>query len=170
MADQPVLYMRPEADLSYLIWLRGQYARDLRFAWQERVENTAFVTAESADLAWPTGRLFGPDVELRWQKLDDDRYALQILTEAIALAPTGEGWQEHRFDDRKSDTLFLRGEHRRHRAGAKGDEPDEWVEAITPVALRYPIRPKRFARLEVVHYRKDGMVVLTRMKEVAPYE
>lgn len=170
MAGQPVLYVYPAADRAYLDWLCDHYRRELPFAWQERVEETVFLTLGEADFSWPVGRLFGRDVEIRWERMDGERYALQLLTETIALAPTGEGWRAYPFDDSVDGTLlFLRGEHRAYRKGARGEEPDEWIETITPRPLRYPIRKARFARLAVVHYRRGGMVLMTRMKEVLPY-
>jgi len=164
-----MLYSYPRADRAYLEQLCTEYAAHLQFVWLERVEETVFLRLDEADYSWPTGRLFGQDMEIRWQRLDGERYALQLLTETIE-APTGEWWIAHDFDDAVDGAMiFLRGEHRAWRRGAKGDEPDEWLEVITPQPLRYPIRKARFAQLAVVHYRHGGMVLVTRMKEVLPY-
>lgn len=120
---------------------------------------------------WTEGRAFGPQLEVDWQR-DGETYHLRALLE--------EGEPPQNVDWGVPDGATLRahgGEHYVLLHGAL-DESSEagrptWSEARIPRRLAYPYDPQaemalpQRVALAVQDYARDGVVVLTRLLQVA---
>jgi len=122
---------------------------------------------------WPTGRVFGPGREVRWEQ-EADGYAVWVLTEeetagqalvAAGFRAAGGPWH---VVEEPGAPIFLWGRYDRHE--------ECWVEVKIPHFQKYPTVPpgkdeknteKLFARLVAVYYQaENGAVQFTRLKGV----
>jgi len=125
---------------------------------------------------WSEGRVFCPDLELRWTAAEEG-YHLHLLTEQPNLAP-GDGWRQvelaaNQINDRM---ILLWGTHRRalpssHRLYTKASEiPDEWIETRLPRPLEYPVDGQpSWVRIQVRDYQRDHITLLTRLRKMEGY-
>jgi hypothetical protein len=123
---------------------------------------------------WPLGRVFGQELEIRWERRGD-RYAVWVLTEEQDRGQELEkaGFREvagpWAVVERDGAPLFLWGTYNPKKQG--------WVEVKVPEIQHYPVKPpgedeedteKLLARLQTVYYQADnGAVQFTRLKGVA---
>jgi hypothetical protein len=149
----------PPASLDYIL---QESASDIAF--------THFSTPESDWFPWDRGRAFGEQIEVRWQKLQENQFQLLILTEVQQDSLTQNGWPEPRkMEVEDGGKVYLWGRHRSFLEGSKGTRaPHEWVQASIPRTLCYPLASgKEFAYIETVTYRQNGIIILTRFRRLA---
>lgn len=148
---------KPSAPLEYIL---QESAASITF---ER-----FATPGEDWLPWDKGRAFGLEVEVRWQRIANEQFHLLVLSEVRQEPLVKDGWRERVMQAEGGDKIYLWGRHLAYLIGAEDwDGPDEWVEASIPRPLRYPLRErKEFASIEAVRYRQDGMIVLTRFRQL----
>ncbi len=165
--------------------------------WIGQVPRAGFAYLESeADGVWltdyatvdlsifSTGRVCGPDCELRWQSIGRDRFAVQVLTETsspfemltVSSGPFEVETDQHvRLWGRLARTL-----PRDHILNGRPELM--WVETRIPRPLVYPVPVDNgvptWVQATVHHYRWRGMIYATRWlsltgvpdKEVAPHD
>jgi len=95
-------------------------------------------------IGWEEGRVFSPQLEVRWRRVREDSYDALILSERdIAeegFHKIGESWQAVKGDlDRRG--FYLWGTHRpRQKEDWRGHlEHPYWLEVRIPRPLHYPI-------------------------------
>lgn len=127
--------------------------------------------ADAVVAAWPEGRVFDADREVRWERRGDG-YAVWVLgdlpAEESRFEPlSGEGWTS--VSGRPD--FYLWGQY--HEEWSTREDEPTWVEVRIPRALQYPVddttalRAGGFARLGHVEYRApNGAVQFTRLTEV----
>lgn len=147
-----VLLTEPPARLDYIM--------------QESSSDIAFdrFTVPNEDWKpWDSGRAFGRDLEVRWQRLDNAMFQLLVLSEMPQ--PALGDWPNPRVMEAETGgKVYLWGRERSFLTGARqpAGRP-EWVQASIPRKLHYPLDDRReFAFIETVNYRQGGMTVLTR--------
>ncbi len=126
---------------------------------------------------WLIGRAFGPALEIRW-RLEGDQFEATALSESAA-GPTG--WQDSRWNalldptTRPRDVLLagvnstdLPPDHVLYNAQPQGGL---WIDTQVTRPLHYPAADVRARRLVLrcVDYLSRGLVVLTRLCDLAPY-
>lgn len=133
------------------------------------------------DALAPTGRAFGPELEVRWRPGPNGVEMLVIGEEKRDL---GQGWDEDEMDvdeadadedSEKREEVYLWGAHWRSLEGAAAAEelPDGWVAAQVEADLDYPVnggaaKPRVVAQVRT--YRQNGVARLTRFLKVRPVE
>lgn len=163
-----VVYTYGEMGLDALQSLLGA---NLKWAYVSRLDEARIVKCKSSlPEQWPGGRAFGPEREVRWQKVGD-AYRVDALGENSEVPSPDEGWKRTNLDvdGAQQRTILLWGE-----LGEDPDSPEEWIEIRIPRPLRYPIDDlQRPADLQaerpllrvVVHgydYTVNGIPVVTR--------
>jgi hypothetical protein len=146
------LLTKPPARLDYIM---QESASDIEFS--------RFTVPCEGWQPWETGRAFGREAEVRWQRLENGEFQLLVLSELPQ--PALENWPRPRVREAEAGgKIFLWGRERSFLTGAtQPTAPPEWVQASIPRPLRYPLNDrKEFAYFEVVHYRQGGMIMLTR--------
>jgi hypothetical protein len=162
------------------------WTADLRYIYLE--SETRIVLAPLADfigpkitlppVRWLAGRAFGPALEIRW-RMEGDQFEATALAES-SIGPTG--WQDSPWNrlldpaTRPRDVLLagvnstaLPADHILYNAQPQGGL---WVETSIPRPLYYPA-PDRKARrvvLRCIDYLSRGLVVLTRLSDLAAYD
>jgi hypothetical protein len=159
---------------------------DLRYIYLE--SETRIVLAPLSDFVgpkitlppvrWLVGKAFGPSLEIRW-RLEGDQFETIALTESGA-GPTG--WKESAWNPLLDpaprprnvllagvNSIALPSDHVLYNAQPQGGL---WVDSRIPRPLYYPLPdPKaRRAVLRCVDYLSRGLVVITRLCDLAAYE
>ncbi len=153
--------------------LLAQAAETWPWLYAERPETTELLwLAESqADWQqWPYARAFGPESELNWQRQEDGRYTLRLLTDAPPPVLTGLDWGAaavwQPFGSEQS--TWLHGRLDEDRSEVQGELT--WSEARIPRWLAYPLgaetAPPERVVLQVQTYAQGGIVGLTRLLAV----
>jgi len=164
-----VVYTHEEMGLDTLQNLLGA---NLKWAYVSRLDDARIVKCQSnLPEQWPGGRAFGPEREVRWQKVGD-HYRVDALSENPGVPSSNAGgWKRTNpdVDGSRQRTILLWGE-----LGEDPDSPEEWIEIRIPQPLRYPIddlqRPadlhaERSLLRVVIHgydYTVNGIPVVTR--------
>jgi len=121
----------------------------LQWAYVARLEQARIVKC-TPDLPtdWTEGRAFGifetnkesssRDIEVRWKKVNTDRYRLDVLGEDLSAMPSDNGWQPlaEKIDGVRKRRILLWGEL----TGAPA-QPIDWREVRIPHPLQYPFLP-----------------------------
>jgi hypothetical protein len=140
---------------------------ELRWIYAERMEEITLCRA--ADLAggiaaWPMGRAFGSDMELRWDR-SETGYRLVILSEDT-LPPEVKGlvWQKAVVCQKAVERKVLLW-------GERDPETETWLATQIPRPFAYPVdEVKKRVRLVGLDYRQGEITLITRLKEVESYE
>jgi len=114
------------------------------------------------ELLWQRGRVFHSTAEVRWEPCPNgpDRFRAMLVAED-AIAPPGDGWSTHHFDEVRENRVLLWGERR------PGDH--YWREERIPNPLAYPVEwteEKTMAAIETRDYFQSGVIRLTRFVRV----
>jgi hypothetical protein len=168
-SNSGVVYAHEEMGLDALQNLLGA---NLKWAYVSRLDDARIVKCKSnLPEQWPGGRAFGPEREVRWQKVGD-HYRVDALSENPGVPSSNdEGWKRTNLDvdGYQQRTILLWGE-----LGEDPDSPEEWIEIRIPQPLRYPIDDlQRPADLHAEHsllrvmihgydYTVNGIAVVTR--------
>jgi hypothetical protein len=151
--------------------LQNLLGAELKWAYVSRLDDARMVKCESSlPERWPSGRAFGPEQEVRWQKVGD-HYRVDVLSESASEPSSGEDWERTALDvdGFRERTILLWGE-----LGEDPDSPEEWIEIRIPRPLHYPVddlqRPAgpqigRSLLRVVIHghdYTVNGIPVITR--------
>jgi hypothetical protein len=131
---------------------------------------------------WLCGRAFGPNLEIRWhtdrQGAQNNQFEVMALTESNAGPQNWQasGWTLLLDSVVKPRNVLLAGinnlnlptNHMLYRAQPEGGL---WIEESIPRPLHYPHVDPKADRviLRCVDYLSRGLVVLTRLREFAPY-
>jgi hypothetical protein len=153
------LLIDPPALLDYIL---QESASDINF--------DRFFHLEPDWSPWDKGRAFGEQIEVRWQKIQENVFQLLILSEVQQDSLIQNGWPEPRkMQAEDGGKVYLWGRHRSFLEGGEGNRaPHEWVQASIPRSLRYPLNErKEFAYIETVTYRQNGIIILTRFRRLA---
>jgi hypothetical protein len=119
-----------------------------------------------------TGQAFGPQLEVRWWPLIDDRWEMLLISEGTQPHLSEAGWQEERMAVGGEERVYLWGEHWHSRVKDNQVEgvPDGWVQAEIEADLRYPVAEGGKEKSAVVAiartYRQQGIARLTRFVTV----
>lgn len=134
------------------------------YALLRRADDVRLVSLEEAlaagllAVAWSSGHVFNAERALEWE-WGVGGYELRLLTEGALPA----GWEAcGRYEVGAEVKLLLFGERRPGQAA--------WREARIPRDLRYPAPAAGAAWLLAVPYRRDGMTVRYRWKQVGSDE
>jgi hypothetical protein len=154
-------------DLSALEDVWKAIRAELRWVYAERMEEITLCRAANLAggiAAWPTGRAFGPAIELRWER-SETGYRLVILSEDTPPPEVkGLAWQKaavcQKAVERKA---LLWGEH--------NAETETWLATQIPRPFAYPVdEVKKRVRLVGLDYCQGEITLITRLKEVESYE
>jgi len=151
------LLATPPAPLQYILQESASQIKFFRFS--ERGRDWQL---------WPEGRAFGEHAEVRWL-WEQNGFHLLVVSDAQVEALADEPWEApQKLEEMPVRRIFLWGQHWDWLTGAtKAPDPPkrhEWVQASIPKPLPYPLGKKRFAYIEAVDCRQDGMVILTRFR------
>lgn len=176
MSKQPHIYYR-QVEREALPTLVDSFADQLTYLFFESAPTMDLQPYATPDPSWLRGRAFGPEMEVRWQRTDEE-YDVHLLTE---VAQELDGWEEIHLggeaEMEASDdfSILLWGTHRQylpstHIQAGEGDEvPHEWIETRIPRPLHYPVvEVAPFVEAVAINYVVRGKVVLTRLKGLRP--
>ena len=175
MSEQPHIYYR-QVKREALPVLVDSFADQLTHLFFESAPTMDLQPYVTPDPNWLRGRAFGPEMEVRWRRIDEG-YDVHLLTE---VAQELDGWEEIHLGGeagmKTSDTsILLWGTHRQYlpsthiQAGEEDEVRHEWIETRIPRPLCYPVAEVApFVKAMAVNYVVDGKVVLTRLKELRP--
>jgi hypothetical protein len=148
----------------------GAFKDKLKYLYFESEATIELMDYRPPEPAWTHGRAFGPELEVRWQRVRDG-FELLLLSEQLPQPP---GWEPVAggtpLPPDSADPpgqVLLWGTHisqlqqPHHLAGGQGDA---WIETRIPRPLEYPVSgAPRWVKARVVVYRCQGRPVLTRL-------
>lgn len=173
MSGRPFLYFRsvPGGELAAAL---APFAGQLRYQYVESDATIDLGPFAEVDATSLHGRVFGPVLEIRWQRTGAT-YDLLLLTETALPVPGP--WQDLAQDGTLpqpdavdlEEQVLLWGTHvsqlkRPHRLA--GDTDDAWVETRIPRALQYPVDAAPWVKARVAVYRYRGRPILTRLVDL----
>ncbi len=121
---------------------------------------------EGSEALWEKGRFFNAMLEIRWQKHNEE-YKVFVLTEGeLPTLPEGLAYNENpeetplSWEVKAGSEIELWGEFKR--------ECNGFIEVRIPQVLSYPVQAKAGDRAVIssIHYKLNGVIVLTRFMEV----
>lgn len=121
----------------------------------QRVEKIEFGKGLPVGI-WASGRIFGQESEIRWEKIGENKFRILILSENL-LDEFKEGAVE--YDVSEGMKLYLWGN--------KKPNTKHFIEVRIPKPLNYPVKGTgNTAFIKALPYRQKGVTIFLRFKEV----
>lgn len=149
--------------------LNGDAVRDLAlhlcgtpaYLYSQALDAVSLTTLTPEFVLASEGRAFGPQAEVRWQRVDRqaDDYMVLVLSEK--RQDLGVTWEKMEFELSELQQLYL--------LGVWQPKEQAWIEVRLPKPLQYPLPgPGKMARptANAVEYRYAGMVQYLRMQSL----